>query len=191
MNPSCLGIKPVYFTLHKRQPHKSAIMLTAGWGTEKSYYIQNDLIPFLAEKENGAYHAPIHPAAEEMEVIVSTGIRRPAGYRGGAPPRSGEGLEPCVPPFYPHLHHQLAGKLTGYAVGVGEGGFPTGAEDFGVCGVLLWDCRRVPGVEDALPAAQRCNNRIRTCSAPCGCPGWQVFSRHALLSGAGKIWNRS
>lgn len=30
-------------------------MLTAGWGTGKSYYIQNDLIPFLAEKENGAY----------------------------------------------------------------------------------------------------------------------------------------
>lgn len=34
---------------------KSAIMLTAGWGTGKSYYIQNDLIPFLAERENGAY----------------------------------------------------------------------------------------------------------------------------------------
>ena len=34
---------------------KSAIMLTAGWGMGKSYYIQNDLIPFLAEKENGAY----------------------------------------------------------------------------------------------------------------------------------------
>ena len=34
---------------------KSAIMLTAGWGTGKSYYIQNDLVPFLAKKENGAY----------------------------------------------------------------------------------------------------------------------------------------
>ncbi|MCI9509203.1 MAG: hypothetical protein HFF10_05570 [Angelakisella sp.] len=34
---------------------KSAIMLTAGWGTGKSYYIQKKLIPFLAKKENGAY----------------------------------------------------------------------------------------------------------------------------------------
>jgi hypothetical protein len=30
-------------------------MLTAGWGTGKSYYIQKKLIPFLAKKENGAY----------------------------------------------------------------------------------------------------------------------------------------
>lgn len=34
---------------------KSAIMLTGGWGTGKSYYIKNNLIPFLAERENGAY----------------------------------------------------------------------------------------------------------------------------------------
>lgn len=31
----------------------SAIMLTAPWGTGKSYYIQNDLIPFLSKEENG------------------------------------------------------------------------------------------------------------------------------------------
>lgn len=38
---------------------KSAIMLTAPWGTGKSYYIQNELIPFLEkrkeEKENGKW----------------------------------------------------------------------------------------------------------------------------------------
>lgn len=32
---------------------KSAIMLTAPWGTGKSYYIQNELKPFLEKKENG------------------------------------------------------------------------------------------------------------------------------------------
>ena len=31
---------------------KSAIMLTGGWGTGKSYYIQNELIPFLGKEEN-------------------------------------------------------------------------------------------------------------------------------------------
>ena len=31
----------------------SAIMLTAPWGTGKSYYIQNDLVPFLSKEENG------------------------------------------------------------------------------------------------------------------------------------------
>ncbi len=35
---------------------KSAIMLTADWGTGKSYYIQNELIPFLGKEENGNYH---------------------------------------------------------------------------------------------------------------------------------------
>lgn len=32
---------------------RSAIMLTADWGTGKSYYIQNELIPFLGKEENG------------------------------------------------------------------------------------------------------------------------------------------
>jgi len=32
---------------------RSAIMLTAPWGTGKSYYIQNELIPFLKEDETG------------------------------------------------------------------------------------------------------------------------------------------
>lgn len=45
------------YILHylKEDRTKSAIMLTAGWGTGKSYYIQNDLIPFLSKEENGAY----------------------------------------------------------------------------------------------------------------------------------------
>lgn len=30
-----------------------AIMLTASWGTGKSFYIQNELIPFLSKEENG------------------------------------------------------------------------------------------------------------------------------------------
>ena len=34
---------------------RSAIMLTGGWGTGKSYYIQNELIPFLEKEENGEY----------------------------------------------------------------------------------------------------------------------------------------
>ena len=34
---------------------KSAIMLTAPWGTGKSYYIQNELKPFLEKKENGSH----------------------------------------------------------------------------------------------------------------------------------------
>lgn len=33
---------------------KSAIMLSGGWGTGKSYYIINSLIPFLKMKENGS-----------------------------------------------------------------------------------------------------------------------------------------
>ncbi len=32
-----------------------AIMLTAAWGTGKSHYIKNELIPFLSKKENGNY----------------------------------------------------------------------------------------------------------------------------------------
>lgn len=43
------------YILHylKEDRTKSAIMLTAGWGTGKSYYIQNELIPFLNAEENG------------------------------------------------------------------------------------------------------------------------------------------
>ena len=33
----------------------SAIMLTAPWGTGKSYYIQHELVPFLAEDNNGGH----------------------------------------------------------------------------------------------------------------------------------------
>ena len=45
------------YVLHylKEDRTKSAIMLTAGWGTGKSYYIQNELIPFLGKEENGSY----------------------------------------------------------------------------------------------------------------------------------------
>lgn len=38
---------------------KSAIMLTGPWGTGKSYYIQNELKPFLEEKENGGHSCVI------------------------------------------------------------------------------------------------------------------------------------
>lgn len=31
----------------------SAVMLTGGWGVGKSYYIKNELIPFLSKEENG------------------------------------------------------------------------------------------------------------------------------------------
>lgn len=34
---------------------KSAIMLTAPWGTGKSFYIQNELKPFLEKEENGSH----------------------------------------------------------------------------------------------------------------------------------------
>lgn len=34
---------------------KSAIMLTGGWGTGKSHYILNSLIPFLGEEKNGKH----------------------------------------------------------------------------------------------------------------------------------------
>ena len=45
------------YILHylKEDRIKSAIMLTADWGTGKSYYIQNELIPFLGKEENGSY----------------------------------------------------------------------------------------------------------------------------------------
>lgn len=45
------------YILHylKEDRTKSAIMLTADWGTGKSYYIQNELIPFLGKEENGSY----------------------------------------------------------------------------------------------------------------------------------------
>ena len=38
---------------------KSAIMLTGPWGTGKSYYIQNELKPFLEKKENGGHSCAI------------------------------------------------------------------------------------------------------------------------------------
>ena len=38
---------------------KSAIMLTGPWGTGKSYYIQNELKPFLEKKENGGHSCVI------------------------------------------------------------------------------------------------------------------------------------
>ena len=43
------------YILHyiQKDQTKSAIMLSAPWGKGKSYYIQNELIPYLAE--NGAY----------------------------------------------------------------------------------------------------------------------------------------
>lgn len=41
-----------YLTEDKTQ---SAIMLTAPWGTGKSFYIQNELKPFLEKKENGSH----------------------------------------------------------------------------------------------------------------------------------------
>ena len=34
---------------------KSAIMLTAPWGSGKSFYIQNELKPFLEKEENGSH----------------------------------------------------------------------------------------------------------------------------------------
>lgn len=45
------------FILHylKEDKTKSTIMLNADWGTGKSYYIQNELIPFLGKEENGSY----------------------------------------------------------------------------------------------------------------------------------------
>ncbi len=43
------------YILHYLKADKthSAIMLTGAWGSGKSYYIQNNLCPFLAQKENG------------------------------------------------------------------------------------------------------------------------------------------
>lgn len=34
---------------------KKAIMLTSPWGTGKSYYIQNELRPFLEDEKNGKH----------------------------------------------------------------------------------------------------------------------------------------
>ncbi len=34
---------------------KSAIMLTGGWGTGKSYYVKNELIPYLSDASHGAH----------------------------------------------------------------------------------------------------------------------------------------
>ena len=43
------------YILHyvKEDRTHSAIMLTAGWGAGKSYYIKNELVPFLGQKEQG------------------------------------------------------------------------------------------------------------------------------------------
>lgn len=45
------------YILHYIEKDKTgrAIMLTGNWGMGKSYYIKNDLIPFLAQKDNGAH----------------------------------------------------------------------------------------------------------------------------------------
>ena len=43
------------YILHyvKEDRTHSAIMLTAGWGAGKSYYIKNELVPFLGQEEHG------------------------------------------------------------------------------------------------------------------------------------------
>ena len=38
----------------KNDKTKSAVMLSGSWGTGKSYYIINSLIPFLKKEENGS-----------------------------------------------------------------------------------------------------------------------------------------
>ncbi len=45
------------YILHyvKSDKTKSAKMLSGAWGIGKSYYIQNELVPFLAKESNGAY----------------------------------------------------------------------------------------------------------------------------------------
>lgn len=46
-----------YYVEHDQT--RRAIMLTGGWGSGKSYYIQNELIPFLAKEENGKHQCII------------------------------------------------------------------------------------------------------------------------------------
>lgn len=49
------------YILHylKADRTKSAIMLTGGWGTGKSHYIQNELIPFLESEKNGKHQCVV------------------------------------------------------------------------------------------------------------------------------------
>ncbi len=53
--PKMTNNKLSQYILHYLTEDKtnSAIMLTAPWGTGKSYYIQNELVPFLSKEENG------------------------------------------------------------------------------------------------------------------------------------------
>ena len=53
---------------------KSAIMLTGGWGTGKSHYIQNELIPFLESEKNGKHQCVVvslYGLKETGEIIRS------------------------------------------------------------------------------------------------------------------------
>lgn len=61
-----------YILHYIEQDHtKSAIMLTGGWGTGKSHYIQNELIPFLSSEENGKHQCifiPLYGLTQLSEV---------------------------------------------------------------------------------------------------------------------------
>ena len=61
-----------YILHYIEQDHtKSAIMLTGGWGTGKSHYIQNELIPFLSSEENGNHQCifiPLYGLTQLSEV---------------------------------------------------------------------------------------------------------------------------
>ncbi|MCI9263699.1 MAG: hypothetical protein HFF06_03920 [Oscillospiraceae bacterium] len=77
---------------------KSAIMLTAGWGTGKSYYIQNELCPFLKKRE----HQSIVVSLYGLKTIDEISKRLYFETRMKLLPKKSEGLE--------------AGKLIGKTV---------------------------------------------------------------------------
>ena len=54
---------------------KSAIMLTAPWGSGKSFYIQNELKPFLEKEENGKYYISVdeyHVGGKDFDIYGDT-----------------------------------------------------------------------------------------------------------------------
>ena len=60
-----------YLTEDKTQ---SAIMLTGDWGTGKSYYIKNELVPFLRDDSHGAHSCivvPLYGTKDTLEISKS------------------------------------------------------------------------------------------------------------------------
>lgn len=70
---------------------RSAIMLTADWGTGKSYYIQNELILFLGREEKGCCSCIVVSLYGFKSVVEEIDVQ--CGVAGNVPDDGREGFD--------------------------------------------------------------------------------------------------